>query len=177
MGKSRPRPDAGDSVIMRRESTEQTEINGINGIKNIEFSVCSVYFRLFRTLSSASAVALFGVRQRNSTKRIAKTRSTRAGMNAANESRPPKKAQAYTVKKIVFEITPSQAKSRKRFRSNAINAYPIPQVVTLEANERASNRADASLIPNLASRKSGFRMSIAAAPRFQAAAAENRIRS
>jgi hypothetical protein len=51
-----------------------------------------------------------------------------------------------------------------------MSAYPIPQVATLEANDCASSRAAESLIPNLASKKSGFRMSIMAAPRFHAAA-------
>src|SRR5215831_15832093 len=98
-------------------------------------------------------------------------------MKAANEIRPPKKAGAYTVKKIVFEITPSQAKSRKRLRSNATRAYPIPQVVTLDAKERASNRAFGSLTLNLASRMSGLKMSVAAAARFHAAATANSILS
>jgi hypothetical protein len=38
---------------MRREITEQTEINGTNGKDpDSNCSVCSVYFRLFRNLSS-----------------------------------------------------------------------------------------------------------------------------
>src|SRR5262245_65588262 len=40
--------------MIRREITEQTEINGTNG-KGLDqiTSVCSVYFRLFRNLSSS----------------------------------------------------------------------------------------------------------------------------
>ena len=98
-------------------------------------------------------------------------------MKAAKESCPLKKATAYIVKKIVFEIRPSQAKSRNRFRLNAIIAYPIHHVETLDAKERASVRAALSWTPNLASRKSGFKMSMAAALRFHAAAAPNKMRS
>ena len=43
-------------------------------------------------------------------------------MKAANEIRLPKKAVAYTMKKMVFEITPSHAKSRNLFLSNAMRA-------------------------------------------------------
>jgi hypothetical protein len=46
--------------MKRREITEQTEINGTNGKIRVQIlSVCSVYFRMFRNLSSAGLFRAF----------------------------------------------------------------------------------------------------------------------